>query len=351
MIYTHMSEYWIQADGDVEFADGDVGDKNHEMVVIDGVQRNILDKCQQVWHLPHGLDNYEYVDWDKFKSVLAKAYAQDLAKKYPAKTKQIQQVLHNNPDNFLFKALKAAGITKTDWRVAEGQDDARDYAMKNWGWKTYRNEHIDTWFFRDKDLKAIVRGVENIADDEGWDEVGDEKLEDKEFGITIHSTGKRLTLTYKQMQNPRKAQSPQQNNPAFGDLTNQATKQVRDMEISNMHPYYQQRTFPFGDSKLHSFKSFMESLGDAKRTIDYALDIETAQGTKKIFRESFSPDVYKRVLGRIMPGQSKTIGNVKVVRNAPPKADTRFSHEPLFSLNGGEWLSVDSAAQELFKLQ
>lgn len=35
-------EYWIDENGDVDFADGDIGDRNHEGIVIDRVARMII---------------------------------------------------------------------------------------------------------------------------------------------------------------------------------------------------------------------------------------------------------------------------------------------------------------------
>lgn len=250
-----MSEYWIYPGGHVDFADGDVGDYNHEGIVIRDVQSQIIDKCESVFDVRNkhgrGFTDSDYIDWDEFKYALAESYANELIEKNPANQKKIEQQLDNDSDKFLFAALKQCGIKKYEWSVAEGTSDARNYAMERWRWKTYRSGSIDTWFFKPEDLKDIIQGVEEIAYHEGW---SDKKLNNMSFSINVFSSRKHFFLSYNQLKNPKP--KSQISNPIKNNLinfnTNQAIQQVKNIDLDNIHPAYKRPGVnPLGDHTLH----------------------------------------------------------------------------------------------------
>lgn len=258
-----MSEYWIYRGGDVHFADGDIGDYNHEGVVIHDLQIKIIDQCENYFEIRdkngRPFADSEYIDWEGFKEALSTAYAVELIEKNPEKQQKIEDQLEYDPNKFLFSALKASGIKKPEWDTAEGVGDARDYAMQRWGWKTFRNDNIDTWFFKQEDLADIIRGIDEIAEQEGWTE---KKLNKKRFTINVFSSRKSFYLSYKQLNNPR---SPSQENPIKTNLINynaqQATQQVKNIDLQNIHPAYKRPGVnPFGDHTLYSLPTFVEWL-------------------------------------------------------------------------------------------
>jgi hypothetical protein len=265
-----MSEYWIREDGDVDFADGEIGYINHEGIVIDSVQRDIVEACEQEFDVTRkswgsrSFSDDEYVHWDEFKAALAEAYAKHLSRQNPAKKKLYKQLLRNDPDRLTVAAAAKAGVKRAAWDTAEGVGDARDYAMQYWGWKTYRRGSIDTWRFTTNDLQAIVRGIESIADQEGW---SDRKLNKTWFTITVFSNRKHFSLSYQQMLNPRPAASMQQQDPTPDYLARSASLYRRELDYDNLHPFYKGRSGayrgggvvnPLGDSTLHTFRSFLD---------------------------------------------------------------------------------------------
>jgi hypothetical protein len=186
-----MSEYWIENDGTVEFADGDIGDYNHEGVVIERVQRSIIESCEQIFDVKtkygRSFSDDEFIDWNAFCGALAEAYLNELIQKSPQRQEELEQKFDQNDDKFLMAALRQANVKRQEWDVANGSSDARDYAMQRWGWKTYRSQHIDTWFLRRSDIQAIVSGINEIAEQEGW-------REDSEYK-------KHFTLPFSPMEN------------------------------------------------------------------------------------------------------------------------------------------------------
>ena len=273
-----MSEYWIHKDGDVDFADGDVGDMNHDAIVIRDVQMGIVSKIEQhfdvtqeaSWGGGHrrSFSDSEYVDWDEFRQAVATAYAEDFIEKNPQKQKKIQRILANEPDPLINAAMKQSGVTKAELDCANGLGDARDYAMMYWGWKTYRDGNIDTWKISRSDLQGIINGIENVAEENGWSE---KRLNRMSFTITVFSNKKHFSLTFAQMQkwlSRPGAAPPIDNQRNYDYLTPQADKQIKNIELSKMHPAYTGQNpdrkasnyvNPFGDSIHYSFRIFMEA--------------------------------------------------------------------------------------------
>lgn len=254
-------EYWVHEDGYVDFADGDIGDYNHEGIVIRDVQNQIINKCEQSFRLRTKRGGFfsdsEYIDWDEFKRALAEAYAEDYIQSNPKKAKTIKAYLENDPNKLALAAFASCGIKKPELDTAEGIGDARDYAMKYWRWKTYRDGNIDTWLMTKADLDAIINGIEQIADESGW---SDKRLNRMSFNLTVFATGRHFSLTLEQMKKwlQRPDKLPQMDKPQYDYLTAQAEKQIRDMEIQKMHPAYRRPGVnPIGDSAIHSFKDFL----------------------------------------------------------------------------------------------
>lgn len=67
-------------------------------------------------------------------------------------------------------------------------------------------------------------------------------------------------------------------------------------------------------------------------------------------KKAISQDTFKGILNRLRPGESKTIAGCRVVRSNPPRNDSRFAQDAQFSIDGGEWMSLDAAAAWLFRV-
>lgn len=248
-------EYWIDDSGFTMYADGDVGDWSHEGIVIDNVRQNIADEF--------GIDiGYGFYDWEEIKREIAQEYLDSLS---DAQRKQIESeydvyeiaelAIEQHPD-----------ISIEMEKVAEGFSDARDYAMKNFGWKAVRGNYIDTWTLTKNDFGTIYRGLGDILEQEG---VGEEEDDEEEFTITNHSTGQSKSYTFPQIEQAAlgkispTATTGLKTTPE--DWSKAATAAGRQMDISKLHPYYQRRTFPLGDShnpKGMFFKEWLLDKGD-----------------------------------------------------------------------------------------
>lgn len=147
-------EFWL-ASGQALFADGNIGDYNHEGYVIEQVQNQYKDN--------------DRLSWDEWQIELAKDYAER------------NNVQGMDEEEILLAALKETGISDEEYEIAEGRGDARLFAIKNWGWKRVLGTNIETWTISAGDMRELANGL--------WDAYG-EDVEKATFDIHVLSNNK-----------------------------------------------------------------------------------------------------------------------------------------------------------------
>lgn len=166
-------EWWIYPGGDVQFADGNIGESGHEGYVIEYLVREILDFF--------GIDDEE----PQFLNIY-----EDQIKKYLIENDEITpeelEEWNENPSEVIIKKTLAGGLYKTQEQadqaiyIAYGstRNDPRDYAMKFLRWKRLDIDnsgvYVQTWFLTTEDLRDIGRGI----DDAGGEQYEDEDEDD-----------------------------------------------------------------------------------------------------------------------------------------------------------------------------
>jgi len=186
--YAEMrGEFWIH-DGTAMFADGDIGDYNHEAYVIEVVQSQII----------NGEEDWE--EW-KNKTVLEilEEKKQELEEKKldteePGDIKDIDDQIYEiwemskNTSYYAYELigdnLEELGIEPEYFEIAKGQGDAREFAMKHWGWKRLEEDNIETWFLKENDLRDIANGLYDAYDD---------VVINSNFNIYVYSSNKYYT--------------------------------------------------------------------------------------------------------------------------------------------------------------
>lgn len=167
---TITGEYWITESGNVQFADGDVGDQNHESIVI-GILGSQISDALGVY------DDSEYFDMNYLYDTVVQQ-----------KREEYMMPEEDYDDNEVFsKALEEAGVSNEEFSIVGGSGDAREFAVKNWGWKALRGHHVDTWTYTERDRRAIASGIGEILEQEGmYDNFDDyDELNDLEFSINV----------------------------------------------------------------------------------------------------------------------------------------------------------------------
>lgn len=186
-------EYWITDNG-VDFADGDVGDTNHEMHAVRHAAQHILD-------LFAADSDEEFYDENMFRDAIIKSLNED-----DEEGKADKHNWEKLAENYLKAHVPADKLDQTleEFETARGQGDARDTAVKHWGWVWVRGNHASTWTLTKDDMKNIADGYSEIAEQEGLEELeGYEGLENMEISIHVGSTGRRVTMTLGELESGR----------------------------------------------------------------------------------------------------------------------------------------------------
>jgi len=140
-----QGEWWIDSFGYPLYADGDIGDKNHEAYVIEYIQSQYAD--------PEFSQN-EYVDWEGFETKVLEEKLRELNVPHGEKDQEI-----------LIQALKEKGMSNEEIQIARGVGDAREYGIKNLGWKRVISSYVETYTLTNEDLHIISRGLEEAYPD------------------------------------------------------------------------------------------------------------------------------------------------------------------------------------------
>ena len=174
-------EYWLD-DGDAQFADGDVGDMNHEMSVIQRAGNEVIDSIAETESL-RGLAD-----------VLAPVLSEDNVDPIAARTYMIDwldaQPEYSEIDDVYGFVAKEAGINPELLDTALGNtDDARVYGMKSYGMVRVAGDSVQTETLSKTKLREIARGLESAFEQEGFFESGKD-IDKETFDIEVNSTGK-----------------------------------------------------------------------------------------------------------------------------------------------------------------
>ena len=169
---TFHGEWWFQ-DGQAIFADGDVGDVNHESMVIDQLRREIIDE------LGGDSSAEEYVgDFDKYAEEIFENIGGELT----------PEELENWNDGLYFDTIKSYIVRIGSQELKEkfsyaysSNKDAREYALIHWKWQRVKGNVIQTQTLTSQDVKHISNGL--------YEAYGDE-LDDPDavFNIEVMST-------------------------------------------------------------------------------------------------------------------------------------------------------------------
>lgn len=160
-------EYWIDDSGNAIFADGDVGDYNHEgYVQMSILSKYDLDYENGGYDIQNNLQDFIN---DKWEDVI------DYYVQTGQLTAEQSQVALMNPDaeiepGYTYKehivdnftgteALLMSGASQEEADLGMGHGDGRLYAAQNWGWKRLERNNVETWTLTKDDLRVIARGL------------------------------------------------------------------------------------------------------------------------------------------------------------------------------------------------
>lgn len=240
-----QGEYWITDYGEVYYADGDIGDQNHESIALDSIYNELADDF--------GID-YDNSDPDQLIAEILQKIMDDAES--PQERQQFQAMADNNPQELIANQLMAMGDRNAKFKIAcaFGRGDAREYAVKVWNWRRVHGHDIECRQLTPQDMKEIARGLHEILDQESsFDDTSSDE-DDMEFHISTWA-GPRYSVTLGQLESGS-LQNKTTIGPQAQALSQAANQQVRDMSIQSMNPAYHPKEInpfgrsvnPFGDS-------------------------------------------------------------------------------------------------------
>tara|TARA_Y100000310_G_scaffold180635_1_gene180550 strand:+ start:10378 stop:10878 length:501 start_codon:yes stop_codon:yes gene_type:complete len=127
-------EFWITEEGQAYYADGDIGDMNHEMYIRDLVlsEKNLT---------PDDIDLFSTSE----------------------------------------EELAQLGFNKEEIDVLLDKVDARDYGLTHYGWKRVADNEVQTWTISSGDMAAIASGL--------YDAYNEEAVR-RTYNLEVGATGK-----------------------------------------------------------------------------------------------------------------------------------------------------------------
>jgi len=126
----------------------------------------------------------------------------------------------DSPEDFAWEALKDEGMTLEEYKMAEGQGDARAFAIKNWGWKRLEGLNVETWNITPQDIKVIVNGI--------YDAYQDKVNKTSEVFIHVYSNNKTHEVTLNALSQGRLVRNAEPN------LTKMAIQKASNAALKNI---------------------------------------------------------------------------------------------------------------------
>lgn len=231
-------EYWFDENGNTMYADGDVGDMNHEMHVEQMVTGSIL--------------NYFGLDMDEFRSLELSEYYDDIKEELKGDLDlQDEDAVEEFEDSFDFdpKQFIEDYIVKNFKEPREKiskmlyMRDAREYAIKEWNWSRVHGNNIEVNRLTKDQLNRVSSGIWSALDEEG-SIFSDEEREiagQTDYYISTY-TGKSYTIKLDDMDSPENVsnleETPVVHKPGFSNIDS--------LDKSALNDFYKDK--PMGDS-------------------------------------------------------------------------------------------------------
>lgn len=183
-------EYWHNGDT-LEYADGDIGDFNHEGIAIQHVLSNYAEEIAELSEELGVEDNaedlmtYGEVDFERIPEVLSSI----------SEVLQEKGMSEEQADSYIMKEI---GCDQEAYLILLGFGHPRLYAMKNLGWVAIRSNNVELFGYDQQKQKQIADALNEIMDIEhGGQDVNPQKIE---VSIYDHKTNKGWYSTLEELE-------------------------------------------------------------------------------------------------------------------------------------------------------
>lgn len=195
-------EYWV-IDGQVDFADGDVGDRNHEMIAIDSIVSQYVDRVESLadeLDIPTDFHRYDEPDPEGIQQVLNQIH--------DALTTDSTPPMNDQQANAYM--MQHIGCDKEAYKVLWGGGDAREYVIEHMGWIAVRSNNVEVFGYDAQRQKEIADAIRNILYEEQGLEDDSYQAEEVELSIYDYHSNKSWYVTLADLESPEVQVRPQQ---------------------------------------------------------------------------------------------------------------------------------------------
>lgn len=228
---TIRGEYWI-IDGSPNYADGDIGDTNHEGYALNHLRRLVLEAVD--------IDPGDDYDWDELVKDIPQALneALDLGLE-PIGEGLADMVEAGDVCDELGKFTTQLNLDPEDLEQAfeRAGQDVRDYMSRKHGWIICHGNRFGVWHLTRDAAKQIEEAVGDILFEENGLEDGDPDI-DAELEIFVASTEKTYEVLWSAL-TLEDFSALKLTEPVVGP-----NAQLAAMDRALEHPYYQQSCQP-----------------------------------------------------------------------------------------------------------
>ncbi len=224
-------EYWI-IDGEVDFADGDVGDRCHESIAIDHV---VGQYASDVESLADDLDidgsaiegGYDGIDTEAVSSVLSQIHDRlTMGKEEDEEPDPSTLMTDEQADAYIMQHL---GCDEEALGIVQGRGHAGMYCMEKLGWIAVRSNNVELYGYDANRQKEVASAIRDILYEEGREEQHDPAEID--LAIYDHKNNKSWYATLEDLE--RQDVAPKLNQQAMTTY-NKSFGSGRDTEENNM---------------------------------------------------------------------------------------------------------------------
>lgn len=207
-------EYWIE-DGHVQFADGDIGDYNHEgyaiMSVVGQYQDEIIDFAEKL-----RIENDKTRDGRIYEpdSELTQELMTQIYEKLTERTKRPM-----DSSQAISYIMRTIGCNKDAYDILCGGGDGRMYAMEYYGWIAVRSNNVEFYGWDQQKKNQIANGIRDIINEEDYS--ASENLDPNEVELWLEDLKNKKTweTTLAELEEPEIKHSFKTAYPGFYPVT------------------------------------------------------------------------------------------------------------------------------------
>jgi hypothetical protein len=232
-------EYWVQ-NGQVDFADGDIGDQNHEGIAIDHVVSKYADEVSSLadeLNLGHeALDSgYNGYDSEAVSKLLWRVYETLTVGRDPddedEQGEERDPISDEEADSYIMKELRCNADA---YQILLGRGDARLYVMKYEGWMAIRSHSIEVYGYSDAMRPQVASAIQDVIYEEH--NLTDDEYDPETVEIDLHDlkNNKYYSVTLAELLAPPAMPTTQTRN--IDDGKNAYTGKLKDTSTASSRP-------------------------------------------------------------------------------------------------------------------